>query len=149
MTKLENALVWLFVKTWGKFGDHVIAQKDLWNFSADDLETVIMNLAYPRKRENTELCKALTDLIMEKFEEGGLAAFREWSGELHGQVIDTLLQTIQVDAVDKQVMNQPQTAVRILKWDPGMCNFSTDIFENNIILSIFNLSLKHLPISHL
>ena len=119
MTKLENALVWLYVKTWGKFGDHVIAQKDLWNFSGDDLETVLMNLAYPRKRGQTELCKALTDLIMEKFEEGGLAAFREWSGEIHGQVIESLLHAVQVDAVDKQVMNQPRTPVKILKWDPG------------------------------
>ena len=119
MTKLENALVWLYVKTWGKFGDHVIAQKDLWNFSADDLETVFMNLAYPRKRGQTDLCKALTDLIMEKFEEGGLAAFREWSGELHSQVTQSFLQPVQVDAVDEQVLNQPRTLVKILKWDPG------------------------------
>jgi len=47
MTKLENALVWLYVKTWGKFGDHVMDKKDLWNFGADDLDIAIMRIAYP------------------------------------------------------------------------------------------------------
>ena len=47
MTKLENALIWLYLKIWGKFGDHVIEEKDLWNFGADDLETVIKSVAYP------------------------------------------------------------------------------------------------------
>ena len=47
MTKHENGLIWLYCKTWGKFGDHVIEEKDLWNFGADDLETVIKSVAYP------------------------------------------------------------------------------------------------------
>ena len=92
MTKLENALVWLYVKTWGKFGDHVIVEKDLWNFHDHDLETAIMSIAYPRKRKKSkpERVQALTNLIMEKFEQGGLTAFREWSGEIHDQIIETL-----------------------------------------------------------
>ena len=135
MSKLENALVWLYIKTWGKFGDHVIQEKQLWNFTADDLEAAIMGLAYPRKKEKTELVKALTDLIMEKFEEGGMAAFREWSGEIHEQVIETLQQTVELDAVDKQPTSQQQQpavdsltvnyltvnylTIKILQWDPG------------------------------
>ena len=95
MTKLENALVWLYVKTWGKFGDHVIEQKALWNFGADDLDSVIMGLILPRKKDKTERVKALTDLIMEKFEQGGLTAFREWSGEIHGQIIETLPEAVE------------------------------------------------------
>ena len=95
MTTLENALVWLYVKTWGKFGDHVIAEKDLWNFRDDDLETAIMNIAYPRKKLKLERVQALTDLIMEKFEQGGLTAFREWSGEIHGQIIETLPEAVE------------------------------------------------------
>ena len=51
MTKLENALIWLYVKTWGKFGEHVTGEKDLWDFAQTDLDTAIMGLAYPRKRE--------------------------------------------------------------------------------------------------
>ena len=85
MTKLENALVWLYIKTWGKFGDHVIEQKALWNFNADDLDTVVMSLTFPRKKEKTERVKALTDLIMEKFEQDGMA-FREWVVKIHEQV---------------------------------------------------------------
>ena len=52
MTKLENVLVWLYVKTWGKFGEHVIAEKGLWKFSEEDLETALMGLAYPKKKLN-------------------------------------------------------------------------------------------------
>ena len=80
MTKLENALVWLYVKTWGEFGNHVIDDEDLWNFGGEDLEAAIMVVAYPRKKERSERVKSLKDLIMEKFEGGGLASFREWSG---------------------------------------------------------------------
>ena len=90
MTKLENALIWIYVKTWGKFGDHVTDVGFLWDFSDKDLETAIMSLAYPRKTQKSERIQALTDMIMGKFEQGGLAAFREWSAEIHDQVIETL-----------------------------------------------------------
>ena len=103
MTKLENVLIWLYVKTWGKFGDHVIKEDALWNFSADDFRTVLMELAYPTKKEKSERVKTLTDLIMGQFEEGGLAAFREWSGDLHAEIIETF----------------PVEPIKILKWDSG------------------------------
>ena len=32
MTKIENALMWLYVKTWGLQGQHVIEKDDMWNF---------------------------------------------------------------------------------------------------------------------
>ena len=94
MTKLENALIWLYVKTWGKFGDHVIEEKGIWKFGGQHLETAIMGLAYPRKKEKPERIQALTDLIMAKFEQGGLIAFRNWSGEIHEQFIETLPETV-------------------------------------------------------
>ena len=121
MTNLENALVWLYVKTWGKFGEHVI-KEDIWTFSANDLETVIMSLAFPRKKEKTERMKALTDLIMEKFEEGGMDAFRKWAGEIHDQVIETLPETAEIVPVDNQMttfQRQQQSLIKILKWDLG------------------------------
>ena len=121
MTNLENALVWLYVKTWGKFGEHVI-KEDIWTFSANDLETVIMSLAFPRKKEKTERMKALTDLIMEKFEEGGMDAFRKWAGEIHDQVIETLPETAEIVPVDNQMTTfrrQQQSLIKILKWDLG------------------------------
>ena len=54
---------------------------------------------------------------MSRFEEGGIDAFRKWSGEIHAQVIETL----PLDTVDKQVMKPGQQLqpVKILKWDPG------------------------------
>ena len=108
MTVLENALVWLYVKTWGAIGEHLINEKDLWNFGAPDLETAITRLAYPRKRkfkeeEKSELVKDLTDLIMEKFEHA--MDFHEWSLKIHQENIENLPET-----------SKP---IKILKWDPG------------------------------
>ena len=113
MTKLENALVWLYVKTWGKFGDNVAQEKDLWNFGGDNLETVIMGLAFPRKKEKkTELVQALTDLIMEKFEHDRMA-FNEWSATIHSVYIASLPTTFQ------QQQSSPIVVEKICEWDPG------------------------------
>ena len=125
MTNIENALIWLYVKTWGKFGEHIIEQ-NLWNFTGSDLETAIMGLAYPRKRktkgkEKSKRVQALNDLIMGKFKEGGIDAFRKWSGEIHDEVIDNLPDNIPV--VDKQVV------VKILKWDLGEYNLNFRTFD--------------------
>ena len=89
MTKLENALIWLYMKTWGKFGDHITEENDLWNFSGDDMEKVIVGLAFPRKKEKTERVKALADLIMQKFEQDS-TAFYEWAAKIHGEFIEDL-----------------------------------------------------------
>ena len=122
MTKLENALIWLYVKTWGKFAEHVIEEKDLWCFARSDLETAIMGLAYPQKSKRPERVQDLHDLIMEKFGEGGLAAFRQWSFEIHDQIIVTLPETVQIDAIEKKAgtnQRQQRRLVQILKWDNG------------------------------
>ena len=120
MTKIENALVWLYVKTWGKFGEHFIAE-DLWNFAAYDLEMALMGLAYPKKKVKSERVKALNDLIMGRFEKGGLAAFREWSGEIHNQFIESFPETTDPDSVDEETTSQQQqrALVKIMKWDQG------------------------------
>ena len=144
MTKLENALIWLYVQTWGKFGEHVIEQ-DLWKFAGRDLETAIMGLAYPRKRkanekEKTDRVQVLNEFIMSRFED--IDAFRKWSGKIHAHVIETL----PLDTPDKQVTtNQLQQLTKILKWDPS--KYSTEYFTIN--LKIFNMSLKHHNIMHL
>ena len=118
MTKLENALIWLYLKIWGKFGDHVIEEKGLWNFGADDLETIIKNVVCKRKKENTEEAEveaeveALTDLIMEKFEHDRMA-FNEWSATIHSGYIASLPTTPQ------QQQSSPTVVEKILEWDPG------------------------------
>ena len=122
MTKLENALVWLYVKTWGEFGEHVI-KEDIWNFAASDLETALMGLTYPRKKEKPERVQALTDLIMGKFDDP--AAFREWASIIHDQVIETLPETAELDLIDNQLttfQRQQRTLIKILKWD-SKCMF--------------------------
>ena len=130
MTKLENALIWLYVKTWGKFGDNIIKEKDLWNFDDVHLEKAIMNLAYPRRKENHERIRDLTELIMEKFEYDGLAAFREWSCVIHDQFIESFPRNVELDAVlNEQAMNSKQQleVVKILEWDSSKLN----AFEKN------------------
>lgn len=140
MTKLENALIWLYVKTWERLGDHVIGE-DLWKFDGQDLAAAIMGLAYPRKRKSDqkkkERVQALNHLIMGRFDEDGIDAFRKWSGEIYAQFIENL----SVDTADDQV-------IKILKWDPG--KYSLLFNENlSINLKIVNMSLKHQNIEHL
>ena len=36
MTKVENALMWLYVKSWGMQGQHVIEKDEMWNFGGAD-----------------------------------------------------------------------------------------------------------------
>ena len=57
-----------------------------------------MGLAYLKRKVKSERVQALNDLIMERFEPSGLAAFREWSGEIHDQFIETFPETIDLDA---------------------------------------------------
>ena len=116
MLKLEYALVWLNVKTWGKFGEHVIKEK---NFGANDLETVIMILALPRNREKSEQFQALTDSIMEKFEQDCIV-FSEWAAKIHEETIGSILETLGPDGIGNQEMTpQNQQPVKILEWDSG------------------------------
>ena len=158
MTKLENALIWLYLKTWGKFGDHVIEEKDLWNFSGEDLETVIMGLAFPRKKEKTERVEALTDLIMEKFEQDGMA-FREWAAKIHEELIEGLPKAVEMkqrsSSEEVSTSQQQQVllvadelkqfegrlsalatdllsqfkSIQIYKWDPGKYSFQITLLN--------------------
>ena len=54
MTRIENALMWLYVKTWGLQGQHVIDEEALWNFTDEDLESAIIGIAYPRKKNKVD-----------------------------------------------------------------------------------------------
>ena len=94
MTKIENALMWLYVKSWGVQGQHVIDKDQMWNFGGDDLEEAIMGIAYPRRKktenrnenENKEdLVESLRKLILGKFEDKK-GEFYEWSQTIHDEV---------------------------------------------------------------
>ena len=61
----ERALMWLYVKTWNAYGDHLIQYKKyitsasfwekeegLWAFDEDDLISALCIMAYPKKEES-------------------------------------------------------------------------------------------------
>ena len=95
MSKVENALMWLYLKTWGLQGQHVIDKAELWNFGGEDLEEAIIGIAYPRIKKNEsgdgeneskeDLVDSLKKLIMGKFDEKH-NEFYEWSRSLHNEV---------------------------------------------------------------
>ena len=93
MTKTENALIWLYVKTWGLQGQHVIDEAALWNFGTEDLESAFSRITYPRRKQKNDkkaegkngLIEDLRKLIMGKFDHDK-NKFYEWSQELHEEV---------------------------------------------------------------
>ena len=85
MTKIENALVWLYVKSWNQFGQHIIDEKSLWNFGGEDLEAALTAVTYARQKGTTELTKELKKLIMERFDND--MDFVKWSQDIHSEVI--------------------------------------------------------------
>ena len=95
MTKVENALMWLFVKTWGQQGQHVIVNDEIWNFGGEDLQEAIMGIAYPFKREEKSnedgenLVELLRNLIMGRFD-NKKSEFYEWSQTIHDEVVSTI-----------------------------------------------------------
>ena len=88
MTKMENALVWLYVKSWKHFGLHLLDEENLWSFGSEDLEAALTAIAYQRKNDKTERTKALKNLIMDRFDHNE-AKFFEWSRSLHNEVHNT------------------------------------------------------------
>ena len=84
MTNTENALMWLYVKTWGPKGQHILDDASLWNFGGQDLEAAIMRTSYPKKKESTERIDDLTKLIIGRFEK--MEEFFNWSRSIHGEV---------------------------------------------------------------
>ena len=98
MTKIENALMWLYVKTWGLQGQHIIENDEIWNFGGEDLKEAFIEIAYPPKRktenvdqvENKEdLVDSLRKLILGKFDEK-IDEFFIWSRRIHDEVSSSM-----------------------------------------------------------
>jgi len=91
MTRIENALIWLYVKTWGFQGQHVIDEDALWNFGSEDFESALIKIAYPsekndkKSKDEKSLIDELRKLIMEKFDDDKIK-FYEWSQAVHKEV---------------------------------------------------------------
>ena len=60
----EQALVWLYVTTWNKHGEHILDYGDLWTFTDNDMEAALITMAYP-KNEDLKI-EELKGIIMEK-----------------------------------------------------------------------------------
>ena len=86
MSRLENALMWLYVKTWGAQGQHVLDQHGIWKFRPDDLDAAIMGIAFPKKEKKSDRAKDLQDLILGRFEGGGLDEFYQWAKYFRNEV---------------------------------------------------------------
>ena len=84
MTKIDNALMWLYVKSWGPRGQHVIDDEKLWNFGGDDLEAAIIKTGYPKKKGSTDRINDLTKLIIGRFKK--MEDFYTWSKLIHEEV---------------------------------------------------------------
>ena len=84
MTKIENALMWLYVKTWGPKGEHVLNDEQLWHFGGEDLEAAIIRTSYPKKKDSTERIHDLTKLINGRFDK--IDDFFHWSRSIHSEV---------------------------------------------------------------
>ena len=117
MSKLENALVWLYVKTWDLHGQHVLDQFGLWTFATEDLNearVIIMGLANPKQNCGNERVEDLKNLIMGKFENGGLDEFRKWSDSLHGQV-DESSEASDVEDLSETEQYQESSKIAVLE----------------------------------
>ena len=97
MSKIENALVWLYFKRWGLKAQHSLDDEDLWIFTQKDFEEAITTVAFPRLEDKTERTKELKDLIMGTFEKQSLAEFRKWSGDVHSEVsLDVIMESVDI-----------------------------------------------------
>ena len=84
MTNIENALMWLYVKSWGPKGQHILDVSSLWNFGGEDLEAALTKTSYPKNKDSTERIDDLTKLITERFEK--IEEFFFWARSIHREV---------------------------------------------------------------
>ena len=64
----------------------MLDQHGIWKFSKKDLKAAIMRIAYPCEDGDTERVEDLKNLILERFDDGGLTEFYEWSKTIHNEV---------------------------------------------------------------
>lgn len=72
----ELALVWLYVTTWNKHGEHILDYGDFWTFTDNDMEAALITMAYPKK-EDLKI-EELKGIIMGRFNNDTFE-FYKWS----------------------------------------------------------------------
>ena len=84
MTNIENALMWLYVKSWGLKGQLILDVTDLWNFGGEDLEAALFKTSYCKKKDSTERMDDLTNLVIGRFEK--IDEYFLWSKSIYSEV---------------------------------------------------------------
>ena len=85
----ELALVWLYVKTWAVYGDHILDYGDLWNFIEKDMESALVTMAYPKQEDKK--VEELKEIIMERFNNDSIEYYK-WSLKISKVAISEIKQ---------------------------------------------------------
>lgn len=67
-------------------GQHFLDHHGIWKFSKKNLKSAIIAIAYPSEDKCTGRVKELHDLIQERFENGGLDEFYQWSKNINNEI---------------------------------------------------------------
>ena len=80
------------------------------------------NLHFQEKMKKTERVQALTDLIMEKFDQDSMV-FYQWAVKIHEEVIESIPETVELEKQMSQFeiteRQRQRTVTKVLEWDPG------------------------------
>ena len=95
----EKALVWLYVKTWNAYGEHMINYDEfvsdwlhqdyidydeLWTFDKKDLDAALVAMLYPGKEEAQ--IEELKQMILERFGNDSIKYY-EWSLKIRDEMV--------------------------------------------------------------
>ena len=82
MTKIEVAMLWLYVKSWHPHNARILDAKKLWVFSSADFEQAILRVTHKMKTtEKTEYVDLLKAIILGRF--NNEMDFFNWSKDIH------------------------------------------------------------------
>ena len=107
----EQALVWLYVTTWNKHGEHILDYGDLWTFTDNDMEAALITMAYPKK-EDLKIDE-LKGIIMERFNNDTFE-FYKWSLNISKVAIAEIKQRKEGTKRKKEIQQTKRGCTKIL-----------------------------------
>ena len=99
----EQALVWLYVTTWNKHGEHILDYGDLWTFTDNDMQTALITMAYPKKEDPK--IEELKGIIMDRFNNDTFE-FYKWSLNISKVAIAEIKQRKEGTKRKKEIFNK-------------------------------------------
>ena len=67
-------------------GQHLLEQPGLWHFQKKDVKNALMIIVYQPEVKNVDRVENLKNLILGRFENGGLDEFYQWSKNIPSEV---------------------------------------------------------------